>query len=152
MCSRMWWCFALPIKSHSPFGIKLLMSPPLSSFRARSSCNWLLYNSAIPSHSAFEKFSDKVFGHPWYPYIFLLVGTSENHIWIFQRLIWIPEVTRCKKHMDTMGVQKTLSELLSWALCSSSSRSFFLLKAATIGTLELTFLLCILFKGNLKKK
>ena len=27
----------LPIKSHSPFGIKLLMSPPLPSFRVRSS-------------------------------------------------------------------------------------------------------------------
>ena len=34
-------CFCLPIKSHSPFVIKLLMSPPFSSFNARSSCKKL---------------------------------------------------------------------------------------------------------------
>ena len=43
---------------------------------------------------------------------------SRTRIWIFWRQIWIPELTRIIKHMDTVGVQKTLSETFSCALCT----------------------------------
>ena len=72
----------LPIKSHSPFGIKLLMSPPLPSFRVRSS--WKL---KILKALAFTRVAatPRIFFFSWKKYhklYYHLQGTWVVVIWI----------------------------------------------------------------------
>ena len=46
---------------------------------------------------------------------------SRTRIRIFRRQIWIPELTRIKTYMDTLGVRNTSSETFISAVCSHST-------------------------------